>query len=66
MEALKEWLVEPEGGGSYKEIQHWITETGGVELCCSAVQGPVRYDLEAESKSPGRVILKTIKCQEAK
>ncbi|WP_240331791.1 helix-turn-helix domain-containing protein [Salinibacter ruber] len=52
MEELKERLSKPEGFGSYKEIQQWLAEEQGVELCYSTVHGIVRYDLEAKPKSP--------------
>jgi transposase len=52
MEALKERLSEPEGFGSYKEIQRWLDEEHGVELCYSTVHGIVRYDLGAKPKAP--------------
>ena len=52
MEDLKEHLSEPEGFGSYKEIQQWLAETCGVELCYSTVHGIVRYDLGAKLKTP--------------
>lgn len=52
MEELKERLSEPEGFGSYKEIQQWLAEEQDVELCYSTVHGIVRYDLEAKPKSP--------------
>ena len=52
MEALKDRLAEPEGFGSYKDIQRWLAEEHGVELCYSTVHGIVRYDLGAKPKSP--------------
>ena len=52
MESLKERLSEPEGFGSYKEIQRWLAETCGVELCYSTVHGIVRYELGAKLKTP--------------
>jgi len=52
MEKLKERLSEPEGFGSYTEVQQWLAETCGVELCYSTVHGIVRYNLEAKPKSP--------------
>ena len=52
MESLKERLSEPEGFGSYKEIQRWLAEEQDLELCYSTVHGIVRYDLEAKPKSP--------------
>jgi transposase len=52
MEALKDRLSEPEGFGSYTEIQQWLAEEHGVELPYSTVHGIVRYDLGAKPKSP--------------
>jgi hypothetical protein len=52
MDNLKERLSEPEGFGSYMEIQRWLAEEHGVELSYSTVHGIVRYDLEAKPKSP--------------
>jgi transposase len=52
MEALKDRLAEPEGFGSYKKIQQWLTEEHGVELPYSTVHGIVRYQMEAKPKSP--------------
>jgi len=52
MEDLKERLSKPEGFGSYKEIQQWLAEEQGVDLCYSTVHGIVRYDLGAKPKSP--------------
>ena len=52
MESLKERLSEPEGFGSYKDIQRWLAEEQDLELCYSTVHGIVRYDLEAKPKSP--------------
>ncbi len=52
MEALKERLSEPEGFGSYIEIQQWLADEHGLELCYSTVHGIVRYELGAKPKSP--------------
>lgn len=52
MEKLKERLSEPEGFSSYKEIQRWLAEEHGVELCYSTVHGIVRYELGAKPKAP--------------
>jgi len=52
MEKLKERLSEPEGFGSYKEIQQWLAEEHGVGLPYSTVHGIVRYELGAKPKSP--------------
>jgi len=52
MEKLKECLSEPEGFGSYKEIQQWLADKHDVELCYSTVHGIVRYELGAKPKSP--------------
>lgn len=52
MEALNERLAEPEGFGSYTDIQGWLAEEHGVELCYSTVHGIVRYELGAKPKAP--------------
>ena len=52
MEALKDRLAEPEGFGSYKDIQQWLAEEQDLELCYSTVHGIVRYELGAKLKSP--------------
>jgi len=52
MEELKKRLSEPEGFGSYKEVQRWLAEEHGVELPYSTVHRIVRYDLEAKPKAP--------------
>ena len=52
MEKLKDRLSQPEGFGSYKEIQKWLAEDHGVDLPYSTVHGIVRYDLEAKPKAP--------------
>jgi len=52
MEALKDRLAEPEGFGSYTEIQQWLAEEHGVELPYSTVHGIVRYELDAKPKAP--------------
>ena len=52
MEALKDRLAKPEGFGSYKDIQQWLAEEHGVQLCYSTVHGIVRYDLGAKPKAP--------------
>jgi hypothetical protein len=52
MENLKERLSEPEGFESYKEIQQWLAEEHGVQLCYSTVHGIVRYELGAKLKAP--------------
>jgi len=52
MEALKDRLAKPEGFDSYTEIQQWLAETCGVELCYSTVHGIVRYQMGAKPKSP--------------
>jgi len=52
MEALKDRLAEPEGFGSYKDIQQWLAEEQDLELCYSTVHGIVRYDLGAKPKTP--------------
>lgn len=52
MEVLKKRLAEPEGFGSYTEIQQWLAEEQGVELPYSTVHGIVRYELNAKPKAP--------------
>ena len=52
MEALKDRLAEPEGFGSYKEVQQWLAAEQGLELCYSTVHGIVRYGLGAKPKAP--------------
>ena len=52
MEALKGRLAEPEGPGSYKEIQQWLVEEQDLELCYPTVHGIVRYELGAKPRFP--------------
>ncbi|MCS4175256.1 helix-turn-helix domain-containing protein [Salinibacter ruber] len=52
MEKLKKRLSQPEGFGSYKEIQQWLAEDHEVDLPYSTVHGIVRYDLGAKLKTP--------------
>lgn len=52
MEALKKRLAEPEGFGSFTEIQQWLEEEHGAQLPYSTVHGIVRYELGAKPKSP--------------
>ncbi len=52
MEVLKKQLAEPEGFGSYTEIQQWLVEEHGVELPYSTVHGIVRYEIGAKPKAP--------------
>ena len=52
IEALKNRLSEPEGFGSYKEIQRWLAEEHDLELPYSTVHGIVRYELEAKPEAP--------------
>lgn len=52
MEKLKKRLSEPEGFGSYKEIQRRLAEEHELELPYSTVHRIVRYDLEAKPKTP--------------
>ena len=52
IEKLKKRLSEPEGFGSYKEIQRWLAEDQGVDLPYSTVHGIIRYDLGAKLKTP--------------
>lgn len=52
MKALNRRLSEPEGFGSYKEIQRWLAEEQGTQLPYSTVHQIVRYDLGAKLKTP--------------
>lgn len=52
MAALQELLSEPEGFGSYTEIQHWLFEEFNVEVPYSTLHGIVRYRLGAKPKVP--------------
>nr|WP_272507568.1 helix-turn-helix domain-containing protein [Salinibacter ruber] len=52
MKALKRRLSEPQGFGSYKEIQRWLAEEQDVDLCYSTACRIVRYDLRAKLKTP--------------
>ena len=52
MEQLKNRLSEPEGFGSYKEIQQWLADSCSVDLPYTTVHRIVRYDLEAKPKAP--------------
>ena len=52
MEKLKKRLSEPEGFGSYKEIQRRLAEEHELELPYSTVHRIVRYDLEVKPKTP--------------
>ena len=52
MKALKRRLSEPEGFGSYKEIQRWLAEEQETQLPYSTVHQIVRYDLGAKPKAP--------------
>ncbi len=52
MKRLKRRLSNPEGFGSYKEIQRWLAEEQEVELPYSTVHQIVRYDLGAKLKTP--------------
>jgi len=51
MEALKNRLSEPEGFGSYKEIQQWLVDRHDLDLPYTTVHRIVRYDLEAKSRA---------------
>ena len=52
MEALKHRLSEPEGFGSYKEIQRWLADRHDLDLPYTTVHRIVRYELEAKPKAP--------------
>lgn len=49
---LQAALTQPEGFGSYGEIQQWIVTTLGVPLSYNAVHKLVRYKLGAKLKVP--------------
>lgn len=49
---LDQALQQPNGFGSYGEIQRWINTTFGVQLSYNAVHKVVRYKLRAKLKVP--------------
>jgi transposase len=52
MDELEDRLSEPEGFGSYTEIQQWLAQEHGVEICYSTLHGIVRYEIGAKPKVP--------------
>lgn len=50
--ALKRRLEDPEGFGSYLEVQQWLEEAFGLELSYKTVHKLVRYRLKAKLKRP--------------
>lgn len=52
LEKLKARLAQPEGFGSYGEIQQWLKETCNVEIRYGTVYQWVRYRLKAKLKVP--------------
>jgi transposase len=51
---LQTRLREPHGFGSYREIQQYLATVHHVDLAYSTVHGVVRYQLQANPKSPRR------------
>ncbi|MBD2110062.1 helix-turn-helix domain-containing protein [Nodosilinea sp. FACHB-13] len=49
---LERELQDPEGFGSYKEVQHWLQAVCGVKVAYKTVHGTVRYRLKAKLKRP--------------
>ncbi len=49
---LQQALEQPNGFGSYGEIQQWISTTFGVQLSYNALHKLVRYKLRAKLKVP--------------
>ena len=47
-------LRQPQGFGSYREIQQYLATEHHVHLAYSSVHGVVRYQLQAKPKSPRR------------
>lgn len=50
LKTLEERLQQPEGFESYEDIQIWLQETYGIELCYSTVHGIVHTRLKARPK----------------
>lgn len=50
LKALEHRLQQPEGFESYGEVQVWLKETYGIELCYSTVHGLVHKRLKAAPK----------------
>lgn len=51
-EALRARLAQPQGFGSYGQIQQYLAQEHGVPLAYSTVHGLVRYRLKAKPKTP--------------
>ena len=51
-EALKERLGGETGFASYVEVEHWLRDQHGVEVCYSTLHQIVRYELGAKLKAP--------------
>ncbi|MBD1916453.1 winged helix-turn-helix domain-containing protein [Phormidium sp. FACHB-322] len=45
-------LQDPEGFGSYKEVQQWLQTVCGVNVAYKTVHGTVHYRLKAKLKRP--------------
>ena len=51
---LQTRLRQPQGFGSYREIQQYLATEHHVHLAYSSVHGVVRYQLQAKPQSPRR------------
>ena len=51
-EALKARLGGETGFASYVEVEHWLRDQHGVEVCYSTLHQIVRYELGAKLKAP--------------
>lgn len=49
---LERELQDPEGFGSYKDVQQWLQAVCGVNVAYKTVHGTVRYRLKAKLKRP--------------
>jgi transposase len=49
---LEKELQDPEGFGSYQEVQQWLQAVCGVKVAYKTVHGTVRYRLKAKLKRP--------------
>lgn len=49
---LERELQDPEGFGSYKEVQQWLQGVCGLNVAYKTVHGTVRYRLKAKLKRP--------------
>lgn len=52
LEKLKERLKQPQGFGSYEEVQRWLEEKHGLKAAYKTVHKTVRYKLQARLKVP--------------